>query len=580
MVDSLACNSLNPPAHWNTTQQAEQGTDNKGTHLKVRAESGKAGFKMPWQRHLDQPDVSVPQPVRVLLIEDSADDVALILRAVKQGMDVQHEVVGSRDTLVDALDRDDWHVILADYALPQFSAPEALKIVQARDADLPFILVSGTVGEEVAVEAMRAGAADYVMKSNLHRLVPVIDREVRAAAERRSQAREREQLEAQLIQAQKLEAVGTLAGGVAHDFNNLLVVIRGNAELLARDPTAEDAQPWINEVLEAATRAEELVKQLLVFSRRQPLEKREVQLNDVVSGVVGMLSRLIGESIAIHTQTASHLPATTANASQLEQVIVNLATNARDAMPEGGEITIRTGLRELGEATLSPVSGPRPGRYVTLSVTDTGQGIEPDILISVFDPFFTTKPPGKGTGLGLSTVHGIANQHGGWATVDSVVGHGTTFTIFLPVREKVCQADLKTDVEGRERAATPCRVLVVEDDPAVRLLTTKVLSHQGHIVTGADCCAQARRAVAEASVPFDVIVCDVGLPDGSGLNLATALLRQYPTMHALVASGYTENFNPGELDASRARYLPKPFGVNELVSELARLLEQAAPINR
>jgi signal transduction histidine kinase len=551
----------------------EQGTDNKGTHPNVVLDRGKLAFEMPWQRDIDHREIPLPRPVRVLLVEDSADDVALILRALKQGMEVLHEVVGSRDALLAALDRDDWHVVLADYALPHFSAPEALKVVRARDADLPFILVSGTVGEEVAVEAMRAGVTDYVMKSNLHRLVPVIDREVRAAAARRSQTREREQLEAQLIQAQKLEAVGTLAGGVAHDFNNLLVVIRGNVELLARDSAADNVQPWINEVLEAATRAEELVKQLLVFSRRQPLEKRAIQINDVVSGIVGMLSRLLGESIAIQTQTASDLPTTTANASQLEQVIVNLATNARDAMPDGGEITIRTGLRELTEATPGSVSDARPGRYITLSVTDTGQGIEPDLLTSIFDPFFTTKPPGKGTGLGLSTVHGIAKQHGGWATVDSVVGRGTTFTLLLPVNEEECQAIATTGFDGREHTAPSCRVLVVEDDPSVRLLTTKILSHQGHVVTSAESCAQARRAVVKESAAFDVIVCDVGLPDGSGLNLATSLLRQYPTMRALIASGYTESLFPGDLDTSRARYLPKPFGVRDLVNGLARLLE-------
>lgn len=510
----------------------------------------------------------------MLLIEDSEDDIALIRRTLRQAeIEIEHAVVVSADGLTDALDREDWHIILADYALPGFDAPEALRIVRARGADIPFILVSGTVGEDVAAEIMRAGAADYIMKSNLHRLAPAIAREVHAVGVRRAEARDRELLEAQLIQSQKLEAVGTLAGGVAHDFNNLLVVIRGNAELLALTPTDTAPGLYVDEVLGAVLRAEKLVQQLLAFSRRQALEKNEVQLNDLVTDVGAMLSHLIGEQINVRIENASDLPLIWGNRSQLEQVIMNLATNARDAMPDGGELTIQTASRTVTAASAIPRGDARPGGYVTLSISDTGTGIAPDVVAAIFDPFFTTKPPGQGTGLGLSTVYGIAKDHGGWVSVDSVVGRGTRFTIYLPELEETHHRASPRIADVLVRSPRPSRILVVEDDSAVRLLTVTALSQQGHSVTGVDSCADARLAVTRARTRFDLVVCDVGLPDGSGVNLTTALLRQDAHLRALVASGYSGEVDAADLDPSRTRFLAKPFGLGDLLNRVAQLLE-------
>ena len=341
---------------------------------------------------MPDPVSPTPIPLRALIVEDRVADAEMILRELRRGgFEPTYERVETADALRAALARQTWDVVLSDYYLPGFDAPGALATLQASGQDLPFIVVSGSVGEDTAVAAMRAGATDYIMKDRLQRLPPAVSRALADAGVRR----ERVQLQRDLAQAQKLEAIGRLAGGVAHDFNNVLTAILGSAELLLLDTPPEAATREEVEIIrDAAIRAQELIRQLLAFSARQVLQPAVIDLNDLIKNLGRMLRRLIGEDLALVTEFTRDLGAARVDPGQVEQVLVNLAVNARDAMPDGGRLTIRTANVAVTD------SGEMPnGRYVLIEVSDTGIGMDEATVARVFEPFFTTKERGKGTGL-------------------------------------------------------------------------------------------------------------------------------------------------------------------------------------
>jgi len=387
--------------------------------------------------------------VRVLIVEDSAADAELMLRALRAGgFEPACERVETAEAMREALARQPWDVVLGDYNLPGFDVPAALAVLQQHGQDIPFIVVTGSVGEDAAVAAMKAGATDYIMKDRLQRLAPAVLRAVADAAVRR----ERQRLEQQLQQSQKLEAVGRLAGGLAHDFNNVLTAILGSVELLLLDtPPDAPTREELDIIRDAAARAQELIRQLLAFSARQVLQPRVLDLNRLVGDVNKMLRRLIGEDVELVSAPTPDLGAVRADAGQIEQALVNLAINVRDAMPEGGRLTIETANAEIPEAAGRPHGEVPPGRYVTLRVTDTGHGMDAETQAHIFEPFFTTKPHGKGTGLGLATVYGIARQSGGHVTVDSAPSEGTTFRIYLPRVDEAVESRGPTRRRGARR---------------------------------------------------------------------------------------------------------------------------------
>ena len=364
------------------------------------------------------------QPLRVLLIEDSESDAALIVRHLENaGLAVDAARVETAAALHAALAVPEFEVIIADYHLPQFDAPAALALVRGSGHDIPFLVVSGTMGEERAVAMMRAGAQDYLMKDNLARLAPAVLREIRDAADRRELRRseaERKRLEDQFRQAQKMECIGRVAGTVAHDFNNLLTVITGYARLgLSILSAGDDCYDAFVEIDGAARRAADLAGRLLAFSRPRAVAPRNVVLNDLVRNFEKMLARVIGEKIRLELQLDGGAGQLQADPAQLEQILMNLAVNARDAMPQGGRLRIET--------TALPVV-----RQIRLSVSDTGIGMPPEVRARIFEPFFTTKAEGQGTGLGLATVYGIVKQAQGSIEVESQPGRGTTFTLLFP----------------------------------------------------------------------------------------------------------------------------------------------------
>jgi signal transduction histidine kinase len=508
---------------------------------------------------------SAPIPLRALIVEDRAADAEMILRELRRGgFAPAHERVETEEALRAALARHAWDVVLSDYYLPAFDAPAALAVLQASGHDLPFIVVSGSVGEDTAVAAMRAGATDYIMKDRLQRLPPAVARALADAGVRR----ERVQLQRDLAQAQKLEAIGRLAGGVAHDFNNVLTAILGSSELLLLDtPAGATTREEVEIIRDAALRAQELIRQLLAFSARQVLQPAVVDLNDLIKNLGRMLRRLIGEDLMLEIELAQDLGAVRVDAGQVEQVLVNLAVNARDAMPDGGRLSIRTANVALTDAGELP-----DGRYVLIEVSDTGIGMDEDTVARVFEPFFTTKERGKGTGLGLATVYGIVRQSGGQINVSSAPGTGTTFRIHLPrVDAPVDAARVATPVTAP--AAGTETILVAEDEQMVRVLIRKVLEQAGYTVLLGDGGAEALQLAERHTGRIHLLVTDVVMPGMNGPELARRLLERRPETKVLFLSGYADDAveRHGVLAPGTA-FMQKPFSPSALAARVREVL--------
>ena len=386
---------------------------------------------------------------------------------------------------------------------------------------------------------------------------------------------ERRHLEDQLRQSLKMEAIGLLAGGIAHDFNNLLTVIRTHGELLIgslddTDSRRGDAQ----EIIHAADRATSLTRQLLAFGRKQILRSVVLDLNGVVSGIAPMLRRLISEDIEIVTNTAANGALVLIDRGQMEQVLVNLAINARDAMPGGGRLSITTGFATVCAGDVIPGAGRMPaGAYVLLTVTDTGIGIPPEQLARVFDPFFTTKELGKGTGLGLSTLYGIIKQLEGFIWVESELGLGATFSIYLPQAIGL-EADIGAPTEPTELLGGPETILVAEDEDAVRRLLARILRAHGYTVLEARDGNDALRVATHHDGAIDLLVTDLVMPELGGMALADALAAARPAVCVLLISGYIESEigRRGPIPDGAA-FLQKPFARRDLLHAVRSALD-------
>jgi PAS domain S-box-containing protein len=390
---------------------------------------------------------------------------------------------------------------------------------------------------------------------------------------------DRQKLEAQFRQAQKLEAVGRLAGGVAHDFNNLLTAILGSSDLLLTQLHPDDPlQEEVGEIRRAGEHAASLTRQLLAFSRRQVLQPRVVDLNDIVQGMERMLRRLIGEDITLESRLASGLRSLRADPGQLEQIIVNLVVNARDAMPSGGRLVIETrsvnvDLRDSHD----PDNAMLPGEYIELSVTDSGSGVPEEVAAHIFEPFFTTKEEGKGTGLGLSTVYGIARQSGGWVNFRNAPGGGATFVVLLPVANAPREAQ-DAAVPGGPLQVGSETILVTEDEAFVRSLVCRVLRYQGYTVLEAGNGAEALAALRGHLGPIDLLLSDVIMPGMYGPELAAQAIRQRPDLRVIFMTGHADPFlaEVGAMDGA-APVLAKPFTPDQLTALVRKTLQDPLP---
>jgi PAS domain S-box-containing protein len=392
---------------------------------------------------------------------------------------------------------------------------------------------------------------------------------------RRQAEEEKVRLEEHLHQAVKMESVGRLAGGVAHDFNNLLTGIIGNLSLILSDLDPGDPlHGTLTEVNNAAESAATLTRQLLAFSRKQVVQPRVINLNEMVAGQKMMLARLIGENIRLKTVLAEGLWAVKVDPPQTEQVFINLVVNARDAMPDGGELVVQTANVELGAEYGKTHPYVTPGGYVKLSVSDTGQGISEEVRSHLFEPFFTTKKMGRGTGLGLATSYGVIKQSGGHIEVDSREGSGTTFIVYLPkVDEK--PAGLTGDVGVLVRSGGGQTILVVEDEPMVRDLAVRILERTGYTVLVAEDAEKALDVAGATSGPIDLLLTDVMMPGINGRELADRLKKTRPEMNVLFASGYSEDvLEERGADVGMLNFIGKPYTPRTLAKKVREVLEK------
>jgi len=377
-------------------------------------------------------------------------------------------------------------------------------------------------------------------------------------------------LEQQLRQAQKMDAIGRLSGGVAHDFNNLLTGIIGYAMLAMDRPGGTAVRDELQEIVNAGERAAELTRQLLAFSRQQPVEVKVLSLNDAIAAIERMLRRLVGEDVELTCRLAPDLCPIVADVTQLHQIMLNLTANARDAMPEGGTLTIETATVEVDEQYAAAHTGVSAGTHAVLTVTDSGVGIDPADREHVFEPFFTTKPPGAGTGLGLATVFGIVEQNHGHVWVYSESGQGACFKIYLPAAEEPVAAQRMVQEAAAVAPVAHAAILVVEDEELVRLLATEVLGDAGYDVVAAPNGDVALELAAARDEAFDVVVTDIVMPGMRGTEVVERLGRP----PALFMSGYT-----GETSVSRGLlgagepFLSKPFSPQSLLAAVRRILE-------
>jgi two-component system cell cycle sensor histidine kinase/response regulator CckA len=389
---------------------------------------------------------------------------------------------------------------------------------------------------------------------------------------------EQKALETKFAQSQKMQAVGQLAGGVAHDFNNLLTVIIGNCEfLLMRHQAGDPSFKEINEVHQNALRAAALVSQLLAFSRKQTMQPKALVLGDVIGELAQMLRRLVGEGIALNVERDSDLWTVHADEAQLSNAIINLVVNARDAMPSGGTVVIKTVNQTVNKLSALGTAIMPPGDYVRIEVSDTGTGMSQEIQSKIFDPFFTTKPVGQGTGLGLATVYGIVKQTGGFITVDSEVGKGTSFNIYLPR----LRAD--TNAAPVEVVAAPTRdvtgqdtILLVEDEEAVRSFAARALRMRGYNVLEAGGGEEALEIVKSEAHTIHLIITDVVMPSMDGPTMVRHVKQLKPDLRVIFMSGYAEEaFRRNDQSSEDIHFLPKPFGLKQLAAKVKEVLSAA-----
>jgi two-component system cell cycle sensor histidine kinase/response regulator CckA len=635
----------------------------------------------------------VTKPLNVLLVDDSRDDALLVQREIERsGYTVTSERVEEAGAMRAALAGHPWDLVLSDWGMPRFAALDAIRVLDESGLDIPLIIVSGTIGEDAAVAALRAGARDFVPKHKLSRLAPAIERELREAEARRAHRRAEDELRAsetryrmlfessplpmwvfdvetlrfltvntaaidhygysreefaaltiedirpqediaalrehlskhaavddgrawrhrkkdgsiitvevkahdfafggrrarlvlihdvtalrrteeQLRQSQKMEAVGRLAGGVAHDFNNVLSVILGYGEMLLADmKPGEPMRADVEEIRRAGKRAADLTRQLLMFSRQHVIEPRVLDLNEVLTSMDKMLQRILGADVDLVSRATQPLGRVRVDPSSMEQVIMNLAVNARDAMPTGGKLTMETNNVVLDEAYAREHLGATPGPHVMLAVTDTGHGMDKATLARIFEPFFTTKEKGKGTGLGLSTVLGIVQQSGGSVWAYSEPGQGTTFKVYLPVVDGIAEtlrsAESATTMGGSET------ILLVEDDDQVRAVARGILTRAGYHVIAARNAGEALLHSEKYGGTIQLLLSDVVMPQMSGPELAKRLASSRRGLRVLCMSGYTDDsvVRHGVLDA-RIAYLQKPLTPETLTRRVREVLD-------
>jgi PAS domain S-box-containing protein len=650
--------------------------------------------------------------LKILYLEDNVTDFELTKAILEKEQLLENiERVENRQQFQTTLENNDYDIILSDYSLPDFDGIEALKIVLEKYPETPFIILSGSLGEELAIDTLKMGATDYVLKQRISRLIPAIRRavkeseektsrrlaeaekvkaledlkeseenfrtlvensfdgilindvtgnylyannraaeisgysisellklnvidltpsedkdeimkrvkkriennhtpdyfesvlvrkdgkeipievstafttwknesaeivSVRDVSERKRAEKEKALLQSQLQQAQKMETIGALAGGIAHDFNNLLTVIQGNVQLARMKYKGNrELDIYLEQVQNSSDRAAKLTRQLLTFSRKQPANISILNVNQVIKNMLKMLQRLIGEDISIDTNLNPKLQGIEGDEGNIEQVIMNLVINARDAMPESGKILLKTENVELHENECTGIIGSYPGEFVCLTIRDTGTGIDEKNLSKIFEPFFTTKDKETGTGLGLSVVYGIVKQHKGFIQVQSTLQEGTTFKIYFPASEKVQFSGTDNLKSSKLKRGKGERILLVEDNDAIRSLFSNALAMQGFEVTTAIDAEDAIIRFTMENGNYDLVISDIVMPGKSGLELADKLRSRKPEIGVILTSGYLDKkIKSSEITQKEYKLLRKPCEIVTLLNTVAEVLDK------
>jgi signal transduction histidine kinase len=507
------------------------------------------------------------QSLRILHLEDSVEDSELIRQfLLKDNLNCVFHRVETRADFFEALQKEPVDLILADLKLPAFSGMDALEISRGLRSEIPFIFVSGTIGEETAINSLRNGATDYVLKGHFNRLGPAVRRALAEAEERTL----RRQLEQRLHEVARLEAVGTLSSGIAHDFNNALTIILGHASLLNTEYQRPERVLEITRTITAAAkRASEIVQQLLAFAHKSNAQAVPVDINRCLRDAVESLRKTVPEKIGLQFDLAPGLPSIPVDIGQFDRVLRNLVTNAIESMPAGGGITFSTRLVE-GREIPDLIPDLTGGQYVQVRVADTGLGIDATTREHIFEPFFTTKERGRGTGLGLPVVYGIMQAHHGWVQIESEPDRGTSILLYFPLEQRKTSPapDGSSSLGGTET------ILVVEDEEDVRFFLETVLRSHGFPVLSASYSGQALELFQANQEAVQLVFSDFGLPGTDGITLCAELRARKPSVKIILASGYSpKEFKERLGDLAVDAFLPKPYTSQGVVDSVRNALD-------
>jgi two-component system, cell cycle sensor histidine kinase and response regulator CckA len=525
--------------------------------------------------------------VNILLVDDRPDGL-LTMEAVLERPEYNLVSVSSGKEALEKLEKDDFAVVLLDVQMPVmdgFQTAAKIKDIP-RAHNLPVLFITAIHKDPFYIyQGYHLGAVDYIFKpfdpAILRSKVAVFVSLFRQQSQIKRQAQELHLKEQELHQSQKLEAIGRLAGGVAHDFNNLITGILGLSHDLwtsldTKDPRRED----LDEIMKASTRALGLTKQLLAFGRRQITSPRLLDINSIILDMTKMLKRLIREDIELVTHISNTLKPVKMDQGQVEQILMNLVLNARDAMPQGGSITISTRNSEAGVGDTGVLEKGEPGSYVLIEISDTGTGMDARTLEHIFEPYYSTKEKDKGTGLGLATVYGVIMQCGGHIFVDSTPGKGTLFQIYLP-HARETEEPLPAEPVASAAPGGGETVLVVEDEGIVRQVATRILRKHGYTVFEAEDAKEALEVAEDYKAPIHLLITDVVMPGMNGRQLADALVQKRPDLSVLYMSGYSEDvvMHRGIVDPGIA-FIEKTFTAPVLLNKVREVLDTASAPSR
>ncbi|HEU5381542.1 MAG TPA: response regulator [Ktedonobacteraceae bacterium] len=507
--------------------------------------------------------------MRFLVIDDSPFDRELIIRRLRNEFrDADYVEISRRAEFDQVITQGDIDAALIDYALKWTDGLDILKKLHVRFPDLPVVMVTDTGNEEVAAEGMKAGLSDYVLKRHLQRLPYALRESLRKARLQR----EHKELEEQVRQAQKMESLGLLVGGITHDFNNLLTSITGYAQLgLSRVKPGDPLYMPFSHIHETAQRARAMTRQLLAFARQQTLNPHPINVNAVITHLLDFLHKTTPENIEIEFVPDHNVKEIMGDTVQIEQIIMNLCINAYDAMPDGGKVLLKTQNTRISEKDVESLANVQPGPFVLLAVTDSGTGIDEQVRMRVFEPFFTTKESGKGTGLGLSVVHGIVAQHHGFITVESKREVGTTFSIYFPIAAYM-PVQMEAEEVGNAQGGTET-ILLVEDDPDISTLLVEFLQSYGYTVMVAHDGAEGLELFKQHATSISLVMADLMMPKMSGRNLYDHIRRVCPNTRFLFMSGYqATQFGQDIVMGTDVQFMEKPFDLDKLAATIRKVL--------